>query len=79
MDLPKYKKIIKKPMYLSLIEQSVNSNTNYNYSAFCGDIQLMFDNCKTFNKGDQYEKVNERSIRSSKVVDSWFKWNPIVC
>ena len=46
---PKYFSIISKPIDLSLIKIKINRGTYKIFSAFDDDIQLMFNNCFTYN------------------------------
>ena len=46
---PKYFSIVAKPIDLSLIKVKINRGTYKLFSSFDGDIQLMFNNCFTYN------------------------------
>ncbi|KAL1240610.1 Bromodomain adjacent to zinc finger domain protein 2B [Trichinella spiralis] len=50
--VPLYKKVIKKPMDLSAIHAKLISHKYQRGEDFVKDVNLVFDNCKTFNEDD---------------------------
>lgn len=48
LGIPDYPKIIKKPMDLSKVERKLSSG-NYSQESFVDDMNLIFENAKTFN------------------------------
>uniref|UniRef100_A0A914XR24 Bromodomain adjacent to zinc finger domain protein 2B n=1 Tax=Plectus sambesii TaxID=2011161 RepID=A0A914XR24_9BILA len=50
--VPLYKKIIRKPIDLSVIRNKLAANKYETEAQFCDDVKQMFDNCKIFNEDD---------------------------
>ncbi|XP_034042145.1 bromodomain adjacent to zinc finger domain protein 2B [Thalassophryne amazonica] len=48
--VPRYRKVIKKPMDFSTIRDKLHNNQYLTVETFIGDVNLVFDNCKKFNK-----------------------------
>ncbi|CAI5445520.1 unnamed protein product [Caenorhabditis angaria] len=69
--VPGYRKVIQQPMDLSTVRKR-NSNAFYeNVDEFAADIQLIFDNCKTFNMDDS--PVGQAGINLSKFFQKRWK------
>ena len=51
-DVPDYYNVIKDPMDLSKIKERLNSGMYRTKEIFLADINLMCDNCKTYNPPD---------------------------
>ena len=61
---PSYRKIVQVPVDLSLVEQRVYGGEYLSIADFIGDIQLMLQNCRSFNpEGNIY---HETSIKFEK-------------
>ncbi|XP_028446630.1 bromodomain adjacent to zinc finger domain protein 2B isoform X6 [Perca flavescens] len=50
--VPGYRKVIKKPMDFSTIREKLTNNQYLNLETFIVDVNLVFDNCETFNEDD---------------------------
>uniref|UniRef100_A0A915AP95 Bromodomain adjacent to zinc finger domain protein 2B n=2 Tax=Parascaris univalens TaxID=6257 RepID=A0A915AP95_PARUN len=50
--VPLYKKIIKRPIDLSLIRTNIQNNKYETQESFLEDVELMFENCRTFNEDE---------------------------
>ncbi|VDM39978.1 unnamed protein product [Toxocara canis] len=50
--VPLYKKIIKKPIDLTLIRTNIQNNKYETQESFLEDLDLMFENCRTFNEDE---------------------------
>jgi hypothetical protein len=51
-DAPDYNTIIQNPMDLSTVQLKINNKTYKSRLAFCQDLQLIVDNCLTYNGDD---------------------------
>lgn len=49
LNIPDYNKIITNPMDFSTIKKKLNSNSYTNVKGFVNDINLVFQNCRTYN------------------------------
>lgn len=49
LGIPDYFQIVKKPMDFSTIKKKLREYQYTNFKEFCGDINLVFDNCITYN------------------------------
>ena len=49
LGLKDYLDIIKRPMDFSTIKQKLESGVYADFKGFCSDIDLVFDNCRTYN------------------------------
>ena len=71
LGLLDYLTIVKKPMDFQTIKENLNSGAYPTYDAFFADIQLIWDNCKTYNMAgsdiyklaEYMEKLAKRSIQ----------------
>lgn len=50
--VPLYKKIIKKPIDLTLIRTNIENDKYPTQESFLEDLELMFENCRTFNEDE---------------------------
>ncbi|KAK3859096.1 hypothetical protein Pcinc_023641 [Petrolisthes cinctipes] len=63
-QFPTYKKIIKKPMDLSVIKKKLEENQYRTRDEYCEDLRLMFNNCETFNEDDSPVGKAGHNLRS---------------
>lgn len=70
-QFPTYKKIIKKPMDLSVIKKKLEDNQYRTRDEYCEDLRLMFNNCETFNEDDSPVGKAGHNLRSFFEA----KWN----
>ncbi|XP_069971280.1 bromodomain adjacent to zinc finger domain protein 2B isoform X7 [Penaeus vannamei] len=70
-QFPTYKKIIKKPMDLSVIKKKLEDNLYKSREDYCEDLRLMFNNCETFNEDDSPVGKAGHNLRSFFET----KWN----
>ena len=49
LQIPEYPTIIKNPMDIGTVKQKIQDNQYTNLNGILEDIQLIWDNCKTFN------------------------------
>ena len=67
LGLLDYLTIVKKPMDFQTIKENLNSGAYPTYDAFFADIQLIWDNCKTYNMaGSEIYKICERMEKSAR-------------
>lgn len=72
-QFPTYKKIIKKPMDLSVIKKKLEDNVYKTKDEYCDDLRLMFNNCETFNEDDSPVGKAGHNLRSFFET----KWNEL--
>lgn len=53
VSLPGYSRVVKKQMYVKMMEDKAKSGAYRTFEDFHADVILMFDNCNAFNKGNQ--------------------------
>lgn len=63
-QFPTYKKIIRKPMDLSVIKKKLDDNQYKSREEYCEDLRLMFNNCETFNEDDSPVGKAGHNLRS---------------
>ncbi len=69
-NLIDYPMIIKKPMDLGTVKKNLNNNVYETVEDFLRDIDLIWTNCKTYNK-DNPVKDN---LMHSSTLNSQIKW-----
>lgn len=71
LDLQDYPKIVKRPIDLSTIKDSLNNNRYETYDQFFGDIQLIWDNCKSYNiaESEIYRMAEDLESTSKKLIN----------
>ena len=81
MGLLDYPTIIKKPMDFSTILKNLNKCRYTTYEEIFDDIQLIWDNCKKYNKqGSPVYKLGEKMEKISKLEITKFRQtHNIVC
>ncbi|XP_068184965.1 bromodomain adjacent to zinc finger domain protein 2B-like isoform X2 [Antennarius striatus] len=62
--VPGYKKVIKKPMDFSTIREKLINNQYSSLETFIFDVNLVFENCETFNEDDSDVGRAGHSMRS---------------
>ncbi|XP_063851333.1 bromodomain adjacent to zinc finger domain protein 2B-like isoform X2 [Scylla paramamosain] len=63
-QFPTYKKIIRRPMDLSVIKKKLEDNLYKSREEYCEDLRLMFNNCETFNEDDSPVGKAGHNLRS---------------
>lgn len=63
-QFPTYKKIIRRPMDLSVIKKKLEDNLYKSRDEYCEDLRLMFNNCETFNEDDSPVGKAGHNLRS---------------
>lgn len=53
VSLPGYSRIVKKPMYVKMMEDKAKNGAYRTFEDFHADVILMFDNCNAYNKDNQ--------------------------
>jgi hypothetical protein len=53
VSIPGYSRVVKKSMYVKMMEEKANNLAYRSFDDFCADVTLMLDNCNLFNKGNQ--------------------------
>jgi hypothetical protein len=74
LGLTDYPEIIKKPMDLRTVRKNLGKGKYKRYEDFFRDVQLIWDNCKTYNiqgsdiykMAEQMEKVSRKSVNKCK-------------
>ena len=67
LGLTDYPEIIKKPMDLRSVRKNLSKNKYKKYDEFFRDVQLIWDNCKTYNiQGSDIYKMAEQMERIAK-------------
>ena len=70
LGLEDYPQIIKKPMDLSTVKRNLSKSAYKTYEDFFNDIQLIWDNCKTYNMAEseiyKYAEELEKKYKSVK-------------
>ncbi|XP_073702886.1 uncharacterized protein [Garra rufa] len=57
---PRYSEFITQPMWLDKIKQKLESGSYRTVEAFVSDIQLIFNNCSTFNGDNEHGRMGAR-------------------
>ncbi|KAG1967298.1 nuclear body protein SP140-like protein [Pimephales promelas] len=66
----KYSQFISQPMWLDKIKQDLESDKYQKVGAFVSDFQLLFRNCSTFNRDNQFGQMG---ARLSEMFEKEFK------
>lgn len=74
LGLTDYPEIIKKPMDLRTIRKNLSKGKYKRFEDFYRDVQLIWDNCKTYNiqgsdiykMAESMEKISRRAINKNK-------------
>ena len=74
LGLTDYPEIIKKPMDLRTVRKNLGKGKHKRYEDFFRDVQLIWDNCKTYNSqgsdiykmAEQMEKVSKKCVNKCK-------------
>ncbi|XP_050957965.1 LOW QUALITY PROTEIN: uncharacterized protein LOC127159069 [Labeo rohita] len=58
--VPRYSEFITQPMWLDRIKQKLESGEYQTVGAFVSDFQLIFSNCSTFNRDNEFGRMGAR-------------------
>ncbi|KAK2916025.1 hypothetical protein Q8A67_000399 [Cirrhinus molitorella] len=58
--VPRYSEFITQPMWLDKIKQKLESGEYQTIGAFVSDFQLIFSNCSTFNRDNEFGQMGAR-------------------
>ncbi|CAM4396991.1 unnamed protein product [Leuciscus chuanchicus] len=58
--VPRYSQFISQPMWLDRIKLKMESDNYQKVGAFISDFQLIFSNCRTFNRDSEFGKMGAR-------------------
>lgn len=74
LNLYDYLNVVKKPMDLSTVEKNLNYNTYITVLDALDDLQLIWDNCKSYNYegSDIYDQATTLEKLTEKLVKNYY-------
>lgn len=72
LDLQDYPKIVKRPIDISTIKETLKNKKYETYDQFFGDIQLIWDNCKNYNiaESEIYRMAEDMERMTKKMIQT---------
>ncbi|GAA6066159.1 nuclear body protein SP140-like protein, partial [Tachysurus ichikawai] len=58
--VPRYTRVISKPMWLDRVKTKLQKKEYKTVGEFVGDVRLIFQNCRMFNKDNEFGKMGAR-------------------